>query len=873
MRKPWLSLALLLSCATTHPGPTRLETQVDSDRPAEPTRKWTQPRSVVIRHATVLPASGPRIDDGAIAFANGLIVAVGRSAEVATPEGAEELDGTGQFVTPGIIDAHSHLGVYARPESFSNDDGNELTAPVTAEVNAMHSYWPQDPGLRRAAAGGITSLLILPGSGNLIGGRGFPVKLHFGRTASEVRFPSAKDVLKMACGENPKRVYGQGQHRAPSTRMGNVAGFRQAFSQAKEYAAKLEEWRKKPADKAGLAPTRDLKLETLAGVLRGEILVENHCYRADEMQVMMEIAAEFGFHIRAFHHAVDAYKVRDLLAKNDVAVATWADWWGAKLEMWDSVPENAALITEQGGRVAIHSDSESGIQRLNQEAAKALTAARAAGIAISEEQALRWITLNPAWIMGTEAVTGSLEAGKMADLVLWDKHPFSVYARAQRVWADGVVTFDAKTGPAVPSDFEVGEAAQTWARLIPHPAPAPRLPSAEPARLPLTPGECVAVQAQAVILGEKHEPGTVVLRDGKIAVVLPGEAAPAGCSIVRGAVLSAGFIDPWSSLGLSEVQAESASNDSAAGTGKELPVHAAARAQDSVNPASALFPVARMGGLTAAVTSLSGGLVSGQSALVGTDGAVLRGALALNLHLGEEGKEIAGTHGLALELVRELFDDAREYGKRRADFDQNKMRKVSASRLDLEALLPVLAGKMPLVISADRTTDLRAALALAADYHLRIILKGAAEGWRVAAEIAAARVPVIVQPTTDNPDSFDSLASRADNAALLAAKGVRVLIAPFRRPHEVRTLPQEAGNAVAWGLPWDEAMRAVTSNVAEVFGLDSGVLREGARGDLVLWSGDPLEVTTLPVAIWIAGKQTTLESRQTALFEKYRKVP
>jgi imidazolonepropionase-like amidohydrolase len=342
-------LPLLLSCATTAPSSAQPETATLPPIPTDAARSWNQPRAVVIRHATVMPASGPAIEDGAVAFADGKLLAVGRNAEVATPPGAEEIDGTGLYVTPGIIDAHSHLGVYASPSSFSNDDGNEWSAPVTAEVDAEHGFWPQDPGLRRAAAGGITSLLVLPGSANLIGGRGFPVKLHFGRSAVEMRFPGARDVLKVACGENPRRAYGVERKSAPMTRMANVAGYRQAFAQARDYLNKLQDWEKKKEKKpeeVGPPPMRDLKLETLAEVMRGNILVQNHCYRADEMAVMLQVAEENGFAIRAFHHALEAYKLRDKLAEKQVAVATWADWWGFKLEAWDGIPENAGLVSQ-----------------------------------------------------------------------------------------------------------------------------------------------------------------------------------------------------------------------------------------------------------------------------------------------------------------------------------------------------------------------------------------------------------------------------------------------------------------------------------------------------------------------------------------------
>ncbi len=835
-------------------------------------QRWIQPRAVVIRHATVLPASGPAIEDGAISFADGKIVAVGK--DVATPPGAEEIDGKGAFITPGLIDAHSHLGVYATPSTFSTNDGNEATSPVTAEVNAKDSYWPQDPGLRRAAAGGITSMLILPGSANLIGGRGFPVKLHFGRTSDDVRFPGAKDALKMACGENPKRVYGKGRKTAPSTRMGNVAGYRQAFAAARDYAAKWDEWRRKGGN--GPSPARELRMETLAAVLKGDILVQNHCYRADEMETMLDIAREFGFHIRAFHHAIESYKVRDILAKEGVGAAVWADWWGGKLEMWDTVTENAGLDDEAGVRVAIHSDSADGIQRLNQEAGKALAAARASGVPVSDLAALRWITLNPAWIMGVDERTGSLEAGKMADVVLWDRQPFSVYARAQRVWADGVVTYDARTGPADVSDFELAGAEREAASLTPHPATPPQLPVAATALLPVAAAPCTSIEGATGVDGR---PVSIVLRGGKIST------APAtGCRAVdaHGKVLAPGFIDAWSELGLVEISGEESANDSGGrgGEGGEgahtgSPIHASLRAAESVNPWSMLFPIARLGGITAAVTAPAGGLVSGQAALVGTDGRVTRPSIAMVVRLGLSGRSaLQATHGVSIETLRELFDDAREFAKRRQDFEQNRFRKVSASRLDLEALQPVLAGKLPLYAAADRQSDILAALALAREYGLKLVLVGAAEGWLVAKEIAQAKVPVIVEPTQDLPSNFDALASRMDNTALLAAAGVKVMISGFGRSHEMRNIVQEAGNAVAWGLPWDEAIRALSQNVAEALGLEGmGRIADGARADVVLWSGDPLELSSRPVALWVAGEQQPLTTRQTALFEKYRTVP
>ncbi|WP_338869904.1 amidohydrolase family protein [Myxococcus stipitatus] len=894
MRTPSLLLLLASACATVPrtPSPAAPAAAV----PPAPTRVWKQPRAVVVRHATVMPATGPAIEDGAVAWVDGKLTAVGRSADVATPPGAEEVDGTGLYVTPGIIDAHSHLGVYASPASFSNDDGNEATAPVTAEVSAEHSFWPQDPGLQRAAAGGITSLLVLPGSANLVGGRGFPVKLHFGRSAAEMRFPGAKDSLKMACGENPRRVYGVDRKSAPSTRMANVAGYRQAFAQAREYMAKQDEWAKKhekSPDEAGPAPMRDLKLETLAEVLRGNILVQNHCYRADEMEVMLQVAAEAGYSIRAFHHALEAYKVRDSLAAKNVAVATWADWWGFKLEAWDGIPESAGLISQAGGKTVIHSDSALGIQRLNQEAGKAMWRARESGIPIPEDEALRWVTLNAAWVMGVEGATGSLEPGKMADVVLWKNHPLSVYARAQRVWADGVVTFDASRGAADVSDFEVGDTAANAAKLVAAPAPVPSLADlglsercdvtkdrACAERIALAADACTVFRGVTAFTGTEWLKGaTVVLENGKVASIQAdgGGALPPACRVVegRGRLLTPGFVDSLTVLGLVEVSAEeSTQDDGLRGDAAKRDVRAALMSSDGINPASVVLPVARLGGVTSVLTHQRGGLVSGQSALLAMDGSVRRASLAMHFNLGIAGRDaVSGSRALVLERLREILADARDYGRRKGDFEQRRMRDLSVSRLDLEALQPVLAGALPVVVHADRASDLRAALGLAHEYNLKLIIAGGGEAWMVARELAAAKVPVIVQPTQNLPADFDRLNSRSDAAALLSQAGVKVLFSIMGDHGLVRTLPQEAGNAVAWGLPHTEAMRAMTSNVAEAFGLPVGKLVPGAVADVVLWNGDPLDSTARPLGMWLAGRQVPLVTRQQALFEKYRELP
>ena len=408
----------------------------------------------VIRHATVFDGEGRQINDGTVVLADGAIQAVG-GPDLAAPAGAQEVDGSGKFVTPGIIDVHSHLGDYPSPSVEGNSDGNEATSPVRPEVWAEHSVWPHDPGFSRALInGGVTTLQILPGSANLFGGRSVVLKNVPARTAQGMKFPGAPYGLKMACGENPKRVYGS-KGNMPQTRMGNIALTRQTWAKAQAYKRKWDKYAKDGGD----MPERDLAMDTLSGVLAGKILVHNHCYRADEMANMIDMSHEFGYRIAAFHHAVESYKIADILAREGICSAMWADWYGFKMEAYDAIKENIPLVHNAGACAIVHSDDPNGIQRLNQEAAKALGDGIRAGIPnLSEAVAWEWLSRNPAKALGILDKTGTLAAGKMADVVLWNGDPFSDYSRPQMVWIDGALMYDANDPKRRPvSDFELGQ--------------------------------------------------------------------------------------------------------------------------------------------------------------------------------------------------------------------------------------------------------------------------------------------------------------------------------------------------------------------------------------------------------------------------------
>lgn len=438
------------------PTDTQDEKIVFNKNPYPSTYQVLPSQVTLIKNATVLTGTGERINNADVLMNNGKIIQVGKNLSV---DNATEINANGKWVTPGVIDVHSHLGVYPSPSVESHSDGNEATQPNTSEVWAEHSIWPQDPGFQAARAGGITTLQILPGSANLFGGRGVTLRNVPSHTMQGMKFPDAPYGLKMACGENPKRVYG-GKKVSPATRMGNMAGYRMAWAEATEYKRAWDKYESDYAKgKNPKAPTRDIELDTLKGVLDGDIKIHNHCYKAEEMAMMIDLGKEFNYHSGTFHHAIEGYKIAELLAENGNCAAMWPDWWGFKMEAFDMVQENAAIVDAVKNSCAIvHSDSSTTIQRLNQEAGKIMYRANENGFDIKPEHAIGWITKNAAKSLGIEETTGSLEAGKRADVVIWNQNPFSVYAQADQVFVDGAKVYDRYDEKyQAKSDFMLGQ--------------------------------------------------------------------------------------------------------------------------------------------------------------------------------------------------------------------------------------------------------------------------------------------------------------------------------------------------------------------------------------------------------------------------------
>lgn len=391
--------------------------------------------SVLIKNGTVLTVTNGTLENTDVLIRDGKITSIGKG--LSAPSGAKTIDANGMFVMPGIIDAHSHIAL---------DAVNEATNPVTAEVWVGDAMDPLDIGIYQALAGGVTAAHSMHGSANAIGGQCETVKFRYGEVDQDkMRMKGAPRTIKFALGENPTRVHGSGNGILPRTRMGVEHVIRSSFQQAKEY---MEAWDKHNANKGnkrykGNAPAYDLRLETLADILRGDIIIHCHSYRADEIYMLMKVCKEFGVERLVFQHVNEGFKVAPELAKWGAGASIFSDWWAYKFEVYYSTAYNAAILTKNGVTTSINSDSGELIRHLYHEAAKSQKYG-----GLSDDEALSLITINPAKQLGIANRVGSLEVGKEGDVAIFQNHPLSIYAIPMVTIVDGIVRFDRENDPA-----------------------------------------------------------------------------------------------------------------------------------------------------------------------------------------------------------------------------------------------------------------------------------------------------------------------------------------------------------------------------------------------------------------------------------------
>lgn len=795
---------------------------------------------LVLRGGRVHTVTQGVIENGTVIVTNGKITAVGPAAEVAVPEGATVRDTKGLVVIPGLVDTHSHLGVYSRPGVIANADGNERTGPVQSLVRAIDSIFPFDPGFRQGVAGGITTANVMPGSANVMGGQTAYVKLR-GRTVEEMLIDLAggPSGMKMANGENPKRSYG-GRDQAPATRMKVMALQREILLKAREY----RERRQRDAD----PPPRDLALEPVVEVLERKRTVHFHTHRADDILSALRLADEFGFEL-VLHHVTEAWLVADEIARRGVPCSlTLVDSPGGKPEAMNLRYENPARAARAGVRIAFNTDDPVTESRFFLR-----TAALAVRGGLPPEEALEALTIRGAEMLHLEGRVGSIEPGKDGDLVLLSGDPFSAYTKVLATWIEGELVFDRSR----PEDMRYATGGyHVRARLPQEPfVPAPPWPREEPLAVEApVDAPRFAVRARHLHTGtETIHFGVVVVADGRIESV--GREAPAGVPVFAADHVTPGLIDAHGAAGLSGAMNLAEDQDQEE---KTAPNQAALRALDGFNPREPLLRYLLEHGVTLVhCVPGPGNAISGQAGVFRTfadttEKATVLFPSAMVFNLGEEAKrdpeKAPGTRMGVAALIRGALAAA---GAPRKDDEKER-------DLNREALAELLAGKMPALFVGHREDDLLTAIRIAREFGLRAILSQATEGYLVKDEIRAAGVPVLAAPTMQRAGDLERFNTCLENAALLADAGVPVAITSGYESYvpKTRVVLFEAAVAAANGLYFGPALRAVTIDAATILGIADryGSLEPGKVADLVCYDGDPFEYTTHVTAVYGNGR-------------------
>ncbi|HEU4939221.1 MAG TPA: amidohydrolase family protein [Vicinamibacterales bacterium] len=847
------------------------------------------PAVVAIRNGTILTATRGTINNGTVLIRDGKIAAVGTNVPI--PSGADVYDATGKFVSPGLIDAHSHI---------ANDAINEGTVSVSSMTGMEDVLDPTDINIYRDLAGGTTTANILHGSANAIGGKTVVIKLRYGkRRANDLVFQGALPGIKFALGENVTRKRGQAPsnpQRFPTTRQGVEYVIRDAFTRAKAYR---KEWQDYDAKKKGgqdaLAPRRDLQLDALVEVLESKRLVHAHSYRADEILMLIRLADEMGFKITTFQHVLEGYKVAKEIAAHNAGASTFSDWWGYKMEAADAIPHNASLMTHKGVVVSINSDDAEQARRLNMEAAKAVRYGD-----VTDEQAFAMVTINPAKQLKVENRVGSIEVGKDADVVIWNHHPLSTAAIVERSYIDGVPYYDREkdlqriteiqreksgrsttdSSPASTNGTQstsngpqTTDGSTNGSQASPRPAPAAERfdvkGNADGPTWAITNARIVTVSGPVI------PKGSIVIKGNRIEAVGANVAVPAGAKPldVQGATVIPGMIDASTDIGLNEPGVRNYDDVT-----EILPFDQMLRTRVAYKADSIAIPVTRSEGITTIGVRPGGGTISGEIPVMNLDGwtweeATLRpsAGLAFNYPGGTGGRGGGGGgRGAAappqgpdpIKTFNQLLERARVYAK------QPATRQVDWT---LEPFLPVLDRRQALYVAANTEQTMRDAIALADRQNIRIVLQAGADAQKIAPLLKQRDVPVILSSILSLPPREDEFhAYPYQTPAALAKAGVTFAFSSGGFQFS-RDVPFQAGRAVAWGLSHDDAIKALTLDAARILGVDGqvGSIDAGKVANLVVLTGDPLEVRSQVRHVIVAGRDVPLDNSQVELFKKY----
>jgi imidazolonepropionase-like amidohydrolase len=907
-------------------------------------RSAQRPASVVaVKGATILTVTHGTIPNGTIVLRDGKIAAVGASASI--PSGADVIDAAGRFVSPGIIDCHSHIAA---------DSINEMGTTVSSMTGIEDVLNPGDINIYRNLAGGLTTANVLHGSANPIGGKNTVIKLRWGKPrAEELVFEGALPGIKFALGENPKRPgggaggrQGPGPVRYPATRMGVEYVIRDAFTRAKAYQREWQEYeRRKRAGEDVVPPRRDLQLEPLVEVLEGKRLVHAHSYRADEILMLMRLADEFSFKIATFQHVLEGYKVAKEIAAHGAGASTFSDWWGYKIEAVDAIPYNAALMTRKGVLVSVNSDSAEHARRLNTEAAKSMHWG-----GLSEDEALALVTINPAKQLRIDNRVGSLEVGKDADVVIWNHHPLSSYAIADRVYIDGRLYYDRSTEEKRLTEVQKEKASLVAAEGGAKGTPATSLPDegtrlssdgnggagsdvptsfaqdvrpthdgsgrasgfgsnrtrqattsvaqattsvAQRIAATTSPNAVLAITNARIfpVTQPPIERGTIVIRNGRIDALGANVSAPAGATIIdaAGQDVYPGWISPRSTIGLSDPGA-----GGYADSNEMLDFNPQLRPTVAFHNDSEAIPVARANGVTTVGVMPGGGVLGGQAAVMNLDGwtweeSTVKPSVGVTFQFptlrptqGFEG----GGRGSA--QADRSYDDLKKDRDRKLDelarlLDRARAYVAAAGpsrQTDwvLDALVPIVERREPFFVHADKDNDIRDAVAFADRAKVKIVIVGGLEAPFVSALLKEKGVPVILGPVLTLPTREDaSHAATYQAAGELVRAGVKIAFTAGGAGDSanLRQLPYNAAESVAWGLSRDEAVKALTINAAEILGVgdEIGSLEPGKMANLFVAKGDPLEVRTEITRVIINGRDVSLMNKQLALYQRYMGRP